>query len=96
MALGWILAGFWEGLGGHVGPQKLTKVNKKSSKKVIDDKMDVGMGFGWLLGRCLVDFGTQLGGKLVSSWHQNLIKWDTKTMSKKHQKKKRSKVGEAV
>ena len=51
-------------------------------KKVIDDKMDVGMGFGWLLGRFLVDFGTKLGGKLGSSWHQNPIKWDTKTMSK--------------
>ena len=51
-------------------------------KKVIDDKMDVGLGFGWLLDRFLVDFGTKLGGKLEPSWHQNLIKWDTKTMSK--------------
>ena len=55
-------------------------------KKEIDDKMDVGLGFGWLLGRFLVDFGTKLGGKLGSSWHQNPIKWDTKTMSKNHQK----------
>ena len=28
-------------------------------KKVIDDKMDVGMDFGWLLDRFLVDFGTR-------------------------------------
>ena len=46
-------------------------------KKEIDDKMDVGLGFGCLLGRFLVDFGTKLGGKLGSSWHQNPIKWDT-------------------
>ena len=51
-------------------------------KKEIDDKMDVGLGFGCLLGRFLVDFGTKLGGKLEPSWHQNPIKWDTKTMSK--------------
>ena len=41
MALGSILDGFWEGLGGQVGP----KINQKSMKKVIDDKMDVGLDF---------------------------------------------------
>ena len=51
-------------------------------KKEIDDKMDVGMGSGCLLGRFLVDFRTKLGGKLEPSWHQNPIKWDTKTMLK--------------
>ena len=51
--------------------------------------MEVEMDFGWLLDRLLVDFGTKLGGKLGSSWQSNPIKWDTKTMSKKHQKKKR-------
>ena len=40
-------------------------------KKVIDDKMDVGMGIGRLLDRFLVDFGTILGGKLAPKWHQN-------------------------
>ena len=30
-------------------------------KKVIDDKMDVGMGFGWLLDRFLVGLGDQVG-----------------------------------
>ena len=40
-------------------------------KKVIDDKMDVGMDIGRLLGRFFVDFGTMLGRKLAPSWHQN-------------------------
>ena len=52
----------------------------------IDDKMEVGMDFGWLLDRFLVDLGTKLGGKLGSSWHFNPIKLDTKTMSTNHQK----------
>ena len=47
-------------------------------KKVIDDKMDVGMDFEWLLDRFLVDFGIILGGKLA----QNLKKEGTKTRSK--------------
>ena len=51
-------------------------------KKVIDDKMDVGMGIGRLSDRFLVDFGTILGGKLAPSWHQNPKKEGTKTMSK--------------
>ena len=51
-------------------------------KKVIDDKMDVGMDFGWLLDRLLIDFGPALGGKLAPSWHQNPKKEGTKTMSK--------------
>ena len=40
-------------------------------KKVIDDRMDVGMDVGWLLGRFLVDFEAKLGGKLEPSWHRN-------------------------
>ena len=51
-------------------------------KKVIDDKMDVGMGIGRLLDRFLVDFGTILGGKLAPSWHQNPKKDDPKKKSK--------------
>ena len=34
-------------------------------KKVIDDKMDIGMDIGRLLDRFLFDFGTVLGGKLA-------------------------------
>ena len=51
-------------------------------KKVIDDKMEVGMDVGRLLDRFLLDFGTILGGKLAPSWHQNQKKEGTKTMSK--------------
>ena len=40
-------------------------------KKVIDDKMEVGMDVGRLLDRFWIDFGTILGGKLAPSWHQN-------------------------
>ena len=47
------------------------KINKKSIKKPIKVKMQVGMDFGWLLDRFLVDFGTILGGKLAPSWHKN-------------------------
>ena len=46
-------------------PKNQQNFIKKSSKKVIDDKMDVGMDVGWLLDRFLVDFGTILGGKLA-------------------------------
>ena len=51
-------------------------------KKVIDDKMDVGVGIGRLLDRLLVDFETMLGGKLAPSWHQNPKIEGTKTKSK--------------
>ena len=51
-------------------------------KKVIDDRMDVGMDVGTLLNWFLIDFGTVLRGKLAPSWHQNQKKNNTKTMSK--------------
>ena len=41
--------------------------NRQKIKNEMDDKMDDGMDFGWLLDRCLVVFGTELGGKLGSS-----------------------------
>ena len=55
-------------------------------KKVIDDKMDVGMGFGWLLDRFLVGFGDQVGRQLGAKLALKPEKWDTKTMSENHQK----------
>jgi hypothetical protein len=68
------------------GHQKINKISfkiyQKSIKKVIDDKMDVGMDVGRLLDRFFIDFGTVLGGKLAPSWHQNPKKEGTKTMSK--------------
>ena len=48
--------------------------------------MQVGMDFGWLLDRFLMDFEPKLWVKLEPSWHQNRRKWGTKTMSKNHQK----------
>ena len=62
------------------------KNNKQSTKNLIDDKMEVGMDFGWLLDRFLMDFGAKLGVKLGPSWHQDRRKWGTKMMSKNHQK----------
>ena len=40
------------------------KINKKSIKKPIKVKMQVGMDFGWLLDRFWMDFGRALGAKL--------------------------------
>ena len=45
--------------------------------------MQVGLEFGPLLGRFLVDFGSKLGAKLGASWHQNPNNEGTKTMTKK-------------
>ena len=53
------------------GSQDAVKINKKTIKKVIDDKMEVGMDVGRLLDRFWIDFGPILGGKLAPSWHQN-------------------------
>ena len=63
------------------------KIDQKSIQKSIENKMQVEMDFGWLLDRFLVDFEPKLGAKLGSSWHRNLRKWGTKTMSNKLQKK---------
>ena len=46
------------------------KIIKKSIKKVIDDKMDVGLDFGWLLDRFWEVFGGQVGTKI----HQKTMK----------------------
>ena len=48
--------------------------------------MQVGMGFGTLLERILVDFGSNLGGKLGPNSLQNLSNIDQKTELKKHLK----------
>ena len=64
-----------------------SKIHPKSIKKVIENKMQVEMDFGWLLDRFSLDFDPKSGAKLGSSWHQNLRKWGTKTMSKNHQNK---------
>ena len=52
----------------------------------MDNMMQVGMGFGTLLERILVDFGTNLGGKLGPNSLQNLSNIDQRTKLKKHLK----------
>ena len=79
------------------GVENQQTINKNSIQKAIENKMQVGMDFGWLLDRFLVDFGPKLGAKLGPSWHQNLKNWSSKTMSKIiKKKKKRKKVGGTV
>ena len=82
MALGSIFDGFLI----DFGVENRSKIDQKSIEKGIKNKMQVGMDFGWLLDRFLVDFGPKLGAKLGASWHQNSKKWGTKSMSKNHQK----------
>ena len=67
-----------------LGMENRQQIDQKSMQKAIENKMQVGMGFGWLLDRFLVDFGSKLGGKLGPSWHQYRRKLDTKTISKHH------------
>ena len=62
---------------------KINENQLKIKKSMKINRMEVGMDVGRLLDRFLIDFGTVLGGKLAPSWHQNLQKHGTKTMSKK-------------
>ena len=48
--------------------QKSTQEAPKIDKKGIENRMQVDLEFGPLLGRILVDFGAKLGGKLEPSW----------------------------
>ena len=66
--------------------QKSIQEPPKIDKKGIENMMQVGLGFGTLFGRFLLDFGTKLAGKLEPSWDQNRENWGPKTMSKNHQK----------
>ena len=68
------------------GVEKLLNIYQKSIQKAIENKMKVGMDFGRLFDRSLVDFGPKLGVKWEPSWLQNQKKWGTKTMSKKTSK----------
>ena len=48
--------------------QKWCQEAFKISKNGIENMMQVGLAFGALLARILVDFGAKLGGKLEPSW----------------------------
>ena len=65
-----------------LGVENQPKIDQKSIKKGIKNKMQVGMDFGWLLDRSWSDFGPKLGGKMGPSWHPNLKNGGLKTMSK--------------
>ena len=65
-----------------LGVKNQPKIYKKSIQEGFENKMQVKIDFGWLLDRFLVDFGTQVGGKLGPSWHQNQKKSDVKMISK--------------
>ena len=54
------------------------QINKKSIKKPIKVKMQVGMDFGWLLDRFWMDFGRVLGAKLDQKSNKNRCKIDMK------------------
>ena len=59
--------------------------------------MQVGLEFGPLLGRFLVDFEPKLGAKLGPSWHQNLKNRTPENHQKNDQKKvTRGSRGESV
>ena len=68
-----------------LGVENPSKINQKLMQKAIENKMQVGMGFGWLLEGFLADFCPKLAPKLEPSWHQNRTNWGTKTISKNHQ-----------
>ena len=66
--------------------QKWCQEAFKILKNAIKNVMQVGMAFGTLLERILVDFGSNLGGKLEPSCLQNLSNIDQRTKLKKHLK----------
>ena len=53
------------------GGRNRPTIDDKSIQRATETKMQVGMDFGWLLDRFLVDLGAKLGAKLGPSWHQN-------------------------
>ena len=76
--------------------QKSTQEASNIDKNGIQDMMQVGLEFGALLDRFLVDFGAKLGGKLGPSWHQHPEKRGPKTMLKKCPKIVSKKVTQAT
>ena len=52
--------------------KKLCQEAFKILKNAVKNVMQVGLAFGALFERILVDFGAKLAGKLDPNWHQNL------------------------
>ena len=72
---------------GPFGVENRCKIDKKSIKKQIKNKMRFGIDFWWLLGGFWGGFGGQVGAKLGPSWGQVGIKIDKKRCQKKNEKK---------
>ena len=53
--MGSIFYRFWD----QLGLQNRSKIDQKSIKKSIQNKMQLGMDFEWLLDRFLIDSGAQ-------------------------------------
>ena len=74
---------FWVDLGVENRP----KIDQKSIQKSIENKMQVGMDFGWLLDRFLTDFEPKLGVKLAPKseemGYQDDVKKSLKIWSRK-------------
>ena len=68
MGLGAILDRFWGG--------KSTKLDQKSIKKWIKNKMRFGIDFGWLLDRFLIGFWAQVGGQVGAKLAPKSEKWE--------------------
>ena len=66
-----------------MGVENRSEIDKITMQKAIENKMQVGMGFGWLLGRIFVDFGSKSEAKLGPNWNQNPKNEGSKTMSTK-------------
>ena len=66
--------------------QKSIQEAPEIDKKGIENIMQVGLEFGPLLGRFLVDIGVKLGGKLDPSWQQNPKKGSQNDANKMIQK----------
>ena len=65
-----------------LGVENQPKIDQKTIKKDIKNKMRSGMDFRWLLERSWGDLGPKLGAKLGPSWDENLKNGGSKTMSK--------------
>ena len=63
-ALGLILGLIFDGFWGDFGVENRWKIDKKSIKKQIKNKMRFGIDFWWLLGGFWGGFGGQVGAKL--------------------------------
>ena len=63
--VGLILSSIFDRFGLDLWVENPPKIDQESIQKSIEKKMQVGMRFGWLLGRFWVDFGPKSGAKFA-------------------------------